>query len=384
MHSEETIALSAAALAIAISGIVVAFRAAGNPTARLYLILTFSTFACIVSVPVGTAFIDSLFALHMPLVLPLLLALPPIIYHYILARTLDARPPSIHWRDKVLPTLGAMVTLGYWVLPFEKRHAMFILGEMPSGIAPLILAIATITLILAWCCSSLFYLLLSVRRLRSFRQNLKERYSNTDRRELHWIDWFAGFLGTLWAASALSLFSDNFGSGLPFPGEVVFILTALLLLFLLSFMMIEQPADDTEEIEDTPLSKSSTEEKYSRSALSQEHSQKLARRIEAAMKNDKLYLDANLSLQKLSRHIGALPNLVSQTLNEEIGSTFFDYVARWRIEAAKPLITSGETSVRAITLEVGFNSRSTFYKAFKRETGLTPNEFKDKSRLNEH
>ena len=73
--------------------------------------------------------------------------------------------------------------------------------------------------------------------------------------------------------------------------------------------------------------------------------------------------------------MGAPPNLASQTLNEEIGSTFFDYVAHWRIEAAKPRILSGEASILAIALEVGFNSRSTFYKAFKRETGMTPKAF---------
>ncbi len=111
--------------------------------------------------------------------------------------------------------------------------------------------------------------------------------------------------------------------------------------------------------------------------MSEDHARRLAGRIEKAMREDALFLDANLSLQKLSRHVGAPPNLASQTLNEEIGSTFFDYVAHWRIKAAKPRILSGEASILAIALEVGFNSRSTFYKAFKRETGMTPNAFRE-------
>jgi AraC-like DNA-binding protein len=89
------------------------------------------------------------------------------------------------------------------------------------------------------------------------------------------------------------------------------------------------------------------------------------------------YLDPNLSLQKLSRHVGALPNQISQTLNEQIGSTFFDYIAHHRIEAAKPLILEGAANSLAISLDVGFNSRSTFYKAFKRETGMTPKTYRD-------
>lgn len=94
------------------------------------------------------------------------------------------------------------------------------------------------------------------------------------------------------------------------------------------------------------------------------------------MRKGKLYLDPNLSLHKLSRHVGAPPNLVSQTLNEKIGSNFFDYVAHWRIEASRPLILACDASVLAIALDVGFNSRSTFYKAFKRETGATPKGYR--------
>ncbi|MCH2168635.1 MAG: helix-turn-helix transcriptional regulator [Oceanicola sp.] len=67
---------------------------------------------------------------------------------------------------------------------------------------------------------------------------------------------------------------------------------------------------------------------------------------------------------------------MSQTLNQEIGASFFDYVARWRIEASKPLIMAGQESVLAVALDVGFNSRSTFYKAFNRETGMTPKSYR--------
>lgn len=95
------------------------------------------------------------------------------------------------------------------------------------------------------------------------------------------------------------------------------------------------------------------------------------------MDKDALYLDPNLSLQKLSRHVGALPNQVSQTLNEQIGASFFDYIAQHRIEAAKPMILDAKASSLAVSLDVGFNSRSTFYKAFKRETGMTPKAFRD-------
>jgi AraC-like DNA-binding protein len=75
--------------------------------------------------------------------------------------------------------------------------------------------------------------------------------------------------------------------------------------------------------------------------------------------------------------VGGAQNMVSQTLNERLGSSFFDYVAHWRIEAAKPLICAGKSSILNIAMDVGFNSKSTFYKMFKKETGMTPKAFRE-------
>ena len=154
-----------------------------------------------------------------------------------------------------------------------------------------------------------------------------------------------------------------------FAKEVLFALTACCLLSLNIFSPTAPPVFPTSAEEDEP------DLKYARSALTGEHMGKLAGRIETAMRKDALYLDPGLSLQKLSRHVGAIPNQVSQTLNQEIGATFFDYVARWRIDASRPLILKGDASVLSVAFDVGFNSRSAFYNAFKRETGMTPKDY---------
>ena len=95
------------------------------------------------------------------------------------------------------------------------------------------------------------------------------------------------------------------------------------------------------------------------------------------MKSDQLFLDPALSLHKLARHVAISPSYVSQTLNETIGKSFFDYVNQMRVEYAKPLIIEGKETVLAISLRAGFNTRSSFYKAFKLETGQTPRAFRN-------
>nr|WP_275442563.1 AraC family transcriptional regulator [Pseudoalteromonas sp. OOF1S-7] len=94
------------------------------------------------------------------------------------------------------------------------------------------------------------------------------------------------------------------------------------------------------------------------------------------MQEKQLYLDADLTLQKLSQVSGVSPNYLSQVLNETLQMNFFDFVNHWRIEASKSRLLASKDSVLHIALEVGFNARSSFYKAFKKETGLTPGEFR--------
>ena len=177
-------------------------------------------------------------------------------------------------------------------------------------------------------------------------------------------------LVVIWATVAISLADDNLARGTLFVEELFLALIAGGMASLNIFAPITAPDLNTTEKEDEP------DLKYARSALTDTHAAKLAARVESAMREDALYLDPNLSLQKLSLHIGAVPNQLSQTLNQEIGQSFFDYVAQWRIEASKPLIMAGDASVLSVALDVGFNSRSTFYKAFKRETGLTPKGYR--------
>ncbi len=381
------IALSALAVGVAIAGAIAALRGgADSRRARFYLVATFAIVAGVAGIPLVVAFARPLYVFYMPAALPMLMTLPAAIHRYARARTGDAKGPRADARDALLPAAGLILTLGYWSLPASARDAMFVDGELPPGAAANTLASLTLVLIFLWSIASFAYLVATMRALHAHRERLKSLYSNTEKFELRWIDGLLALLAALWAAAAASLLSDNFGPGLPFPGEIVFALAGAALLFLIAFALAPAPSANDQAGADAPTdspeqsSDGQSPEKYARSALTPERAGQIAERIEAAMRRDQLHLDANLSLRKLSRHVGAPQNIVSQTLNERLGATFFDYVAHWRIETAKPMIEAGDASVLAIALEVGFNSRSTFYKAFKRETGLTPKAYRDSRR----
>ena len=373
MEQERIIALAALAIGISAAGALSAWRN-NEGQASVYLVAIFAVFAGLAALPLVIAFSISLYTVYMPLMLPMLMAVPPLTYHYIAALTHQVGHKRHYRRDTALPAFGGLIALGYWILPPEPRFIMLVNGDLPDGAGPAVLAFSTLVALFCWGITSFAYLVGTLPHLRAFRAKLKQVYSNTDQRELRWIDWMMGCLIAMWITAAMALLSDNLGPRTIIPIEIAFVFMIALLMILVGFAAIELPpnTDGETATPDTPAAS-----KYTRSALSMDYGQQLARRIEHAMKEDKLYLDANLSLQKLSHHVGALPNLVSQTLNEHIGSSFFDYVAHWRIEAAKPHILEGKLSVLTVAMEVGFNSRSTFYKAFKKETGLTPKAFRD-------
>jgi len=113
-------------------------------------------------------------------------------------------------------------------------------------------------------------------------------------------------------------------------------------------------------------------QKYQKSAMSESKLVELSEKIKLAMEHDKLYRDPNLSLSHLSQHIHELPNYISQVLNTQMNETFFNYINRLRVEEAQDKLKTTNDTVVDIALNVGFNSRSSFYNAFKKATGKTP------------
>lgn len=103
--------------------------------------------------------------------------------------------------------------------------------------------------------------------------------------------------------------------------------------------------------------------------------------LECLMVEQQLYLDPELSLPKLADYLDTTVNHVSQTINAGLQTTFFDYINQKRVEAAIKLMQSDTTSREAIldiALEVGFNSTSTFYNAFRKVTGQTPGAYRQR------
>lgn len=100
------------------------------------------------------------------------------------------------------------------------------------------------------------------------------------------------------------------------------------------------------------------------------------------LENDKLYRDPKLGRNDVAYKLGISVGYLSQVINNNSKKNFSDYINYYRVEDVKKMVLNtdfNKYSMLAIGLEAGYNSKSAFYSGFKKETGLTPSEFKKSS-----
>lgn len=121
--------------------------------------------------------------------------------------------------------------------------------------------------------------------------------------------------------------------------------------------------------------------KYQKSTLSEDSKKELSRKIIWQMETEKYYLNRFGSLNDLARKVNSSPNYVSQVINENLNTTYLELIAAYRVKEAQLMLHSSDIdlNMEQIAEKVGYNSKSAFYQAFKRLTGMTPIEFRENS-----
>lgn len=102
-------------------------------------------------------------------------------------------------------------------------------------------------------------------------------------------------------------------------------------------------------------------------------------KLSSFMTEHKPYLDFELTLQKLAAQIEMPERELSALINQHLGKHFFDFINEHRINDAMQLLkdpSQQELTILEILYAVGFNSKSSFYTAFKKATGQTPTAFR--------
>jgi AraC-like DNA-binding protein/putative methionine-R-sulfoxide reductase with GAF domain len=105
------------------------------------------------------------------------------------------------------------------------------------------------------------------------------------------------------------------------------------------------------------------------------------KKLEALMRLKKIYRDPYLSLTATADILGISACYLSSMINSLLKKSFIDFINEYRIADVKQNLKSevfSHYTIVSVGLEAGFNSKSAFYTAFKKHTGLTPLAYKNR------
>ena len=285
------------------------------------------------------------------------------------------------WDNKMLKHFAAvpialLLGIAVIILPEEAFKQMFFSSESLRSWWLSLLSILFFISVLSWCVLSCTYLVSILCRTIKHQERIKLVYADKTGRNLNWIVITSILIVFTWAYSLVVLaFEDQLlDYGVSETGTLILLAIGV---WLIAHNGIKQ-RPGFEEIQDelNPFNDQTNKKPYERSALSQEDLHRISTKLSVAVGKDKVHFDSALNLPRLSKHLGEPSQYISQTLSQHLNTTFFDYINSARISEAKQLLMGTNDSILDIAYDIGFNSKSSFYKAFRQDMDMTPTQYR--------
>ncbi len=216
------------------------------------------------------------------------------------------------------------------------------------------------------------FLTMALKLHSSHRQQLMERFSEIEQRSVDWLRTMLIIWGAAWLMFAVEFSLGALGWRWFGSGKALPIFETIVLAIFIQKALSQKVLKESEKA--VPCSNQAKT-----ALLSTEKMQKIAEKLKYAMTDDKLFLQENLSLNKLSESIAETENHISETFSQFLNTKFFQFVNGFRIKEAKKALHNSDKLITTIAFDVGFNSKSTFNTAFKKEVGYTPSAFRNLS-----
>jgi len=222
---------------------------------------------------------------------------------------------------------------------------------------------------------SMIYFYFSFRLFLNSRKNIKKHYSNIDEIDFLWIrNFIFCFFIVITFDILLVILSVIFNIDASLLGFVTVIILIISMIYL-GFNGLTQST--------IFLPVFLSNERKIKKNIPQNELTVLRESLESILNTKKPYLTPELTLSALAEIVNVSERKLSATINDEMNTTFYDLINKYRVNEAKIRLTSNEFdkySIVGISETCGFNSKSSFYRIFKKETGLSPTQFRNRTK----
>jgi AraC-like DNA-binding protein len=244
---------------------------------------------------------------------------------------------SQNWAKHIIPYLGGITILGI-VYPYTEHQQIWSWWIIKA-------------IYFQW----FVYIVLSFRYIQPIFQKLKEKES-LKKTDVWFLSIYVG-VTFIWLAYSSAAYTSYIVGALSFT----------FILYLIVLLLIFRNSSKSNFFEE--------KEKYKNKEIDIEMLALIEQKL-SILKEKELYLNPDFSLEEASKELKVTKHLLSQYVNEILGKSFSNLVKEYRIEKAKKLLeTEKNFTFESLGYDSGFSSKSTFFTAFKKSTGLTPAEY---------
>ncbi len=223
--------------------------------------------------------------------------------------------------------------------------------------------------------SVVIYLIVSFKLVKKYQRSLLDNVSTIEKIDLRWVNQIIYVIGVCCLLIIIFLVVSQTVGGryalIEWDDPRAFILLLYsCILYWLSISGFKQA--QTHKI---PLSDFSVE-------TNQEEFSAIIRTLKESIERDKLYRNQEFSLADLSKATEIAERAISDSINQELGKNFFQFINEYRVEEVKAMLKDPKKDhlkIMSLALDAGFNSKATFNRIFKTYTGQTPNDFRNRN-----
>jgi AraC-like DNA-binding protein len=238
---------------------------------------------------------------------------------------------------------------------------------------------------------SAVYMVVSLKTIKLYEDAIRGEFSTIDKVRLDWLQAITvmvlAFLGVFLVENVLMLAGINLSN--------YFNLTSFLMavyVYVIGYMglfrsvIFENPSNAASILRMLPSGSGEAPEgqpgKYGKSGLSADKAEACHRSLLRLMAEKRPYTDPDLTLAGLADMLGVTAHNLSEVINTRTGQTFFDFINQYRVDKVTADLADPDKrhlKLLAVAFEAGFNSKSSFNSIFKRITGQTPSDFRNRA-----